>query len=323
MKPSDIVMDMGNPVAYYPGLRKYLGSVNAVIFFCQFFYWKGKEASELGTHKSTEEIEAETGLSYEEQLNARKQLKKLGVLIETPKKLEHKIYYRIDVDKLDQIMTQVIDISPHGQNPTRDMGKTQSANKEKPNPRGGESRVRGEGKTQSDPTEITTKNTTEIKTSSSGHSDECPDQQPNDDFLAKHPEAVVFSAKKRQWGSQEDLTCAEWIWGKIIRMYEQAAETDGEIAKPKDPNWTAWANEVRLMCTLDGRTHRQVCELFGRANRDPFWCRNVLSPAKLREKWDDLTLRLCGSGGAAGGRKELDWDGTEWADKLYDEGILR
>ncbi len=141
--------------------------------------------------------------------------------------------------------------------------------------------------------------------------------------MSKHPEAVVFSAKKRQWGSQEDLTCAEWIWGKIIRLYEQAAETDGELAKPKDPNWTAWANEIRLMCALDGRTHRQICELFGRANRDPFWCRNVLSPAKLREKWDELTLRLCGPGGAAGCRKELDWDGTAWADKLYDEGILR
>ncbi|EHH4367935.1 helix-turn-helix domain-containing protein [Escherichia coli] len=27
-------------------------------------------------------------------------------------------------------------------------------------------------------------------------------------------------------------------------------------------------------------------------SRDPFWCRNVLSPSKLREKWDELSLRL-------------------------------
>ncbi|EKP8507642.1 helix-turn-helix domain-containing protein [Escherichia coli] len=113
-----------------------------------------------------------------------------------------------------------------------------------------------------------------------------------DEFLNGHPEAVIFSAKKRQWGSREDLTCAEWVWGKVVRLYERAAESDGEVVRPREPNWAAWANEVRLMCNQDGRTHRQICELFERANRDPFWCKNILSPGKLREKWDDLSLKL-------------------------------
>ncbi|MFW8092122.1 helix-turn-helix domain-containing protein, partial [Klebsiella pneumoniae] len=25
---------------------------------------------------------------------------------------------------------------------------------------------------------------------------------------------------------------------------------------------------------------------------DSFWCKNVLSPSKLREKWDELSLKL-------------------------------
>ncbi|WP_379971551.1 helix-turn-helix domain-containing protein [Edwardsiella ictaluri] len=137
-----------------------------------------------------------------------------------------------------------------------------------------------------------------VKTDPSVKRSSCPDAaQPDEsdrdhEFLARHPDAVVFSAKKRLWGGQEDLTCAEWIWGRILRLHEQAAEYDGEMVRPKAPNWIAWANEVRLMCELDGRTHRQICELFGRVNRDPFWCRNVLSPAKLREKWDELVIRL-------------------------------
>jgi len=151
----------------------------------------------------------------------------------------------------------------------------------------------------------------------------CPDATPPDplpdgiisesDFLARHPDAVVCSPKKRQWGSQEDLTCAEWIWRRIIRLYEQAARDDGELVRPKEPNWTAWANEVRLMCSQDGRTHRQICELFDRANRDPFWCRNVLSPTKLRVKWDELMLKL--STAPAGQRQnkgDLDFDSTDW-----------
>lgn len=122
-----------------------------------------------------------------------------------------------------------------------------------------------------------------------------PDEQeisPVEKFLEKHPEAVTWNVPKRQWGSQEDLTCAEWIWSRVIKLYEQAAESDGEVVRPKEPNWTSWANEIRLMCAQDDRTHRQICELFGRANRDPFWCKNILSPSKLREKWDDLSLKL-------------------------------
>ncbi len=46
------------------------------------------------------------------------------------------------------------------------------------------------------------------------------------------------------------------------------------------------------MCVQDGRTHKQICEMYSRMSRDPFWCRNVLSPSKLREKWDELSLRL-------------------------------
>ncbi len=120
-----------------------------------------------------------------------------------------------------------------------------------------------------------------------------PDTQTDEQgFLTRHPDAVVFSPKKRQWGTQDDLTCAQWLWKKIIALYEQAAECDGEVVRPKEPNWTAWANEIRLMCVQDGRTHKQICEMYSRVSRDPFWCRNVLSPSKLREKWDELSLRL-------------------------------
>lgn len=143
-----------------------------------------------------------------------------------------------------------------------------------------------------------------------------PDESSEANFLLAHPEAVVFSAKKRKWGGADDLKAAEWIWSKITRMYEQAAESDGEIARPKEPDWALWANEIRLMCVADGRNHKQICELFGRANRDTFWCKNILSPSKLREKWDDLTIKLSANvaaGHSAGGH----WNSAEaWENTL-------
>ncbi|ECF2366352.1 helix-turn-helix domain-containing protein [Salmonella enterica subsp. enterica serovar Mountpleasant] len=137
-----------------------------------------------------------------------------------------------------------------------------------------------------------------ITTDPSDKRSSCPDaSQPDeetldDDFLKRHPDAVVYSAKKRQWGTHDDLTCAQWIWKRIASLYERAAETDGELVRPKEPNWAAWANEIRLLRAQDGRTHKQICELFSRANRDSFWCKNILSPSKLREKWDELSLKL-------------------------------
>lgn len=140
-----------------------------------------------------------------------------------------------------------------------------------------------------------------------------PDESDDERFLSRHPEAVVFSAKKKIWGSAEDLKCAEWIRYRIVKLYEQAAESDGEVARPKEPNWTDWANEIRLMSTQDGHTHKQICELFAKANRDPFWCKNILSPSKLREKWDDLTLKLSASPAATGGH----WNTAEaWENTL-------
>ncbi|HCN5846538.1 TPA: hypothetical protein N6Z68_004446, partial [Escherichia coli] len=143
-----------------------------------------------------------------------------------------------------------------------------------------------------DLTENTTEITTENKNTSRPEASQPDPQTVEQDFLTRHPDAVVFSAKKRQWGNQEDLACAQWIWGRIVSLYEQAASDDGEISRPKEPNWTAWANDVRTMRMLDGRTHRQICEMFGRVQRDPFWVKNIMSPSKLREKWDELVIRL-------------------------------
>ncbi|STJ81090.1 ybl78 [Escherichia coli] len=33
-------------------------------------------------------------------------------------------------------------------------------------------------------------------------------------------------------------------------------------------------------------------KMFGRVQRDPFWVKNIMSPSKLREKWDELVIRL-------------------------------
>ena len=61
--------------------------------------------------------------------------------------------------------------------------------------------------------------------------------------------------------------------------------------KHKKPNMESWANEVRLMREQDKHTHKDIMDLFRFANSDNFWKSNILSPKKLREKWDVLTIK--------------------------------
>ncbi|HEJ0379096.1 TPA: replication protein [Proteus mirabilis] len=172
MRASDLLLDFGRPVAYFPGLVKRLGSVNAVIFFSQIFYWQDKADSKLGVYKTSEEIESETGLSYREQLTARKHLVSRGILVETNKRLEHKIYYLIDCEKLDYVMSQPIENAPNAQSATGKSHNSDFAEQQNERPRQDKTDGGDETNPQFDPTEITTYITTDITDGTSGEPDD-------------------------------------------------------------------------------------------------------------------------------------------------------
>lgn len=125
------------------------------------------------------------------------------------------------------------------------------------------------------------KNKNSNKNPSSDDSLESPDK-PISKFLSAHPDAFVYSATGAKWGTEEDDRASRWI-------YEKVCVVD---ASAKEPNWADWANVVRLMRQQDNRTHKEICELFLWANRDSFWCSNILSPAALRKKWGTLSAQM-------------------------------
>lgn len=107
MKPSDVIKNLGQPTYYYPEMRKVTGSVTSTIFFLNLYFWTGSEASQDGwIYKSSEEIEKETGLTYEEQKTARARLKKIGLLEEHYRRLEHLMYYRVNTDMFNFVWAE-------------------------------------------------------------------------------------------------------------------------------------------------------------------------------------------------------------------------
>jgi len=104
-----------------------------------------------------------------------------------------------------------------------------------------------------------------------------------------------------------------YIYKKDNILVDKSTSSDEEIAywmfakihdlnnKTKEPNFQAWAKTIRLMRERDKRTREEIIDVFTWANKDSFWQSNVLSPTKLRDKFDQLTMRI--QGGSNGSDK--------------------
>jgi hypothetical protein len=80
--------------------------------------------------------------------------------------------------------------------------------------------------------------------------------------------------------SQDDLNCANWFYGLLKTLNPNH----------KEPNFNKWADEIRKIVNIDNRSYNEISDLMLWVNQDNFWQTNILSPSKLREKWDQLTI---------------------------------
>lgn len=121
-------------------------------------------------------------------------------------------------------------------------------------------------------------NNNNIKPFTPENSNESPGESKN----KVRPDAAIQTPKGDKWGTADDLKLAEWMFQKIKNVSPLAAT----------PNWPSWSNDIRLMRNALDVTHRDICDVFKWANGDHFWQTNVMSPAKLREKWTTLSAKM-------------------------------
>lgn len=60
----------------------------------------------------------------------------------------------------------------------------------------------------------------------------------------------------------------------------------------KEPNLELWSNDIRLMMEQDNRTYEQIEYLMKWVQQDDFEKVNVLSPSKLRKRYDQLVMKV-------------------------------
>lgn len=157
MRLSDYLKWLGRPIAYYSALARLVGGVKPAVFLCQLLYWRERSGHpDQEIYKSVAEIQEETGLTKEEQRTARRELVARKLLYERHARLEHRLYFRVDLDALDSLAVGVADLPKSG-NPTSGSGGAQLGDV-------GDPVFATPAKPSSYMTETTTETTTEITT---------------------------------------------------------------------------------------------------------------------------------------------------------------
>lgn len=96
---------------------------------------------------------------------------------------------------------------------------------------------------------------------------------------------VEPSAKPRKYKFNDDqMNFANAVLGKVIVI----------TPAMKLPNIESWANSARLISEIDGVDLNHAWEVFCWANADSFWSTNILSVAKLRDKYAVLCAKMNG-----------------------------
>ena len=266
----------------------------------QLVFWSGKSSLENGwfykEHAAlAKEIRAKDGdvvrkamFKITEQYLAGVIEEELRQVSGTPKK-----HYRVDQEAL------IAKIFPQGGNSNKPLKDMDSA--KEPNGNGSRAESKQVIESNGNGSQAESYLYTDLKNRSlhTDHKNHAGEISPVDNFSESTqktvtPEANIPDATEdSNLATDDDFDLAMWFWSTIIEMYERAAEFDGSLAKPREPNFVAWANEVRLLRQEHGCSHDQIRTMIERIQRDQFWCPKVQTMKTLRNKWPELALKLC------------------------------
>ncbi len=125
--------------------------------------------------------------------------------------------------------------------------------------------------------------------------------------LSLQTKTPATSPAKKFSFTEMDLAMAKEMFARIQKLNPNH----------KQPNFEAWANDIRLLGERDGKSYPEIIDLFEWANQDRFWQANILSPRKLREKWDVLVLQRNRQAKPRGDNLSMEWNTAEaWENVL-------
>ncbi|SJN14086.1 hypothetical protein CZ787_13380 [Halomonas citrativorans] len=125
-KQTDELLELlGSPIAYRSEFTRLPGvTVPGALFLSQALFWTKSptaQARDGWFYKSqsgeTDSWEAETGMTVKQQATARRSLKDIGVLEEVRKDVPAKVWYRVNCDRLYELITQSLGMEKQRKSP--------------------------------------------------------------------------------------------------------------------------------------------------------------------------------------------------------------
>lgn len=83
-----------------------------------------------------------------------------------------------------------------------------------------------------------------------------------------------------------EIQLSRFMIDEMLRIKPDSKVPDKDVKKLQ-----GWAEQIDYMLRIDKRNPRDIAELFRWSQEHSFWCSNIRSPRKLREKWDTLEMQ--------------------------------
>jgi len=112
---SQFLQLVDRPIAFQRAFVRLGAGITGALFLSQIVYWQNRMQGQW-FYKTQLDLEEETGLTRYEQEGARKKLVSCGVLEESKRGIPAKLYFRVNADRLEEILM--------GHNQQAGMGKT-------------------------------------------------------------------------------------------------------------------------------------------------------------------------------------------------------
>ena len=111
----------------------------------------------------------------------------------------------------------------------------------------------------------------------------------------KRESALPFSGHTKETSTKETFTKENFFVENSVE-FRLAEMLSKQILKnnpkAKKPNLQSWAKHIDLMIRRDSRTPEEIETIIRWCQADSFWSTNILSTTKLREKFDQLTMKM-------------------------------
>jgi hypothetical protein len=122
-----------------------------------------------------------------------------------------------------------------------------------------------------------------------------PSPSPSPSPNTKKPTSEVStenSATTPLSDTERPVSDVAFALAEVLREEINKRSPNGKPLIKPTTSMRSWAVHFQRMINLDNRSPPEIEAVLRWSQTDPFWRNNILSPAKLREKWPQLVLKM-------------------------------